>query len=111
MTTPARSAALARALATETGLPPDFAEKVAALFESGSSPRHLGWSDLWLVGAFAAMIGVCVVGWLGFDEQSTGGEEWLRNLVGALAPHPWLVAGMAGVAIVQVLTFRRRATI
>jgi hypothetical protein len=112
MTTPARSAALARALASEAdGLPLDFAENVAALAEAGSAARNMGWNDIWLVGAFAAMIGICVMGWLVFGEPSSGGEEWLRSIVAALALHPWLVAGMAGVAIVQVLTFRRRAMI
>jgi hypothetical protein len=111
MITPERSPALGRALASEAdGLPHDFAQKVAALADAGSDARRAGWNDIWPVGAFAAMIGICVAGWLGFEEQPTGGGEWLGGIVAALAPHPWLLTGMAGVAIVHVLTFRRRAT-
>jgi hypothetical protein len=111
MTTPARSAALARALDAEAdGLPQGFARKVAVLAESGSVVRRAGWTDVWLLGAFAVTIGICVAGWLGFGEQPTSGADWLASMGAALAPHPWLVAGIAGVAVVQGLTFRRRAT-
>lgn len=111
MRTPERSAALARALKSETdGLPQDFAQKVAALAESRSAARRLSWNDVGLLCAFAAMIGICVAGWVLFGEQSSGGSEWLDTILGVLAPHPWLVIGMAGVAIVQLLTFRRRTT-
>jgi hypothetical protein len=56
------------------------------------------------------MIGVCVAGWKWFGTQEPGGTEWLGPLVDALSYDPWLIIGVAGVAIVQGLTFRRRAT-
>jgi hypothetical protein len=37
--------------------------------------------------------------------------EWVTSLVGAVASQPWLIIGVAGVAVVQALAFRRRATI
>ncbi|HEV7607978.1 MAG TPA: hypothetical protein VGO61_11605 [Steroidobacteraceae bacterium] len=111
MKTPERSAALARALMSETdGLPKDFAAQVAALAEAGGPAWHLSWNDVGLLGAFVTMIGVCVAGWVRFGAQEAGGEEWLGTIVGAMLSHPWLVIGIAGVAMVQGLTFRRRAT-
>jgi hypothetical protein len=115
MKTPERSAALAQALNLETvGLPDDFAAKVATLAESRSTARSVSW-NVGLLGAFVAMLGICVAGWIGFSEESPGGPEWLADIIGtlvaALAPHPWLAIGMAGIAFVQVLTFRQRTTI
>jgi hypothetical protein len=110
MNTPERSTLLAEALRSEpVDLPQDFAGKVAELAEAGGvAPRPLRWTDVGLCGAFSAMMGICVAGWIVFGEQSSDGTEWLDSIVSALIPHPWLVTGLAGVAIVQVLTFRRR---
>lgn len=110
MKNPERSAALARALDSQTdGLPHDFAKKVAALAEADAA-AHSSWNDVGLLGAFGAMVGICVTGWLRYGEQSSDGAQWLDTIVGALAPHPWLVFGIAGVTVVQLLTFRRRTT-
>jgi hypothetical protein len=92
------------------GLPKDFAAQVAAQAEAGSPAWHLSWNDVGLLGAFVAMIGICVAGWARLGAQGSGGGEWLDTIVGALASHPWLTIGMAGVAVVQGLTFRRRTT-
>jgi hypothetical protein len=101
---------LARALALATdGLPQDFAAHVAALAEAGGTPRQSGWNDIALLGAFAAMIGVCVAGWFTFGPQESDAAEWFGPIARTMASQPWLLAGAAGVAIVQVLTFRRRA--
>jgi len=109
--TPERSAALARALASEAdGLPEDFAARVAALADAERTGWRFSRNDAGLLGAFAAMIGVCVTGWKWFGTQEPGGAEWLGPLVDALSYDPWLIIGVAGVAIVQGLTFRRRAT-
>jgi hypothetical protein len=109
MKTPERSAALARALKSEPdGLPKDFAAQVAALAEAGGAEWQVSLSDVGLIGAFATMISICVMGWVRLAAESSGGAEWLGAIVGALASHPWLVIGIAGVATVQMLTFRRR---
>ena len=73
--------------------------------------RHSNWSDVALLGAFVAMIGVCVAGWFAFGPRELPRAEWLTSLAGAVASQPWLFIGVAGVAVVQALTFRRRATI
>jgi hypothetical protein len=111
MKDPERSAALARALAAQTdGLPKEFAKQVATLAEADGTSIHLSWNDVGLLGAFVVMIGVCVAGWLTFETQEVGGAEWFGPVVGAMMSQPWLVIGVVGVAIVQLLTFRRRAT-
>jgi len=109
MNTVERSAALAQALKLETqGLPPDFAKKVAALAEADRAAWHLSWTDAGLIGGFAAVIAICVAGWIRFGEPMLGSTQWLITIVSALAPHPWLIIGMSGVVFVQLLTFRRR---
>jgi hypothetical protein len=111
MKTPERSAALGRVLAIETDrLPKDFAAKVAALAKSNSAPWRLSGNDLGLLGAFAAMLCLCAAGWLTFGTQESARAEWFGPIVGAMASCPWLVIGVAGVALVQALNFRRRAT-
>ncbi len=111
MKPPERSAALAKALASETGLPKDFAAQVAALAEAGGAGRHSTWHDVALLGAFVAMIGVCVAGWLWMGPQEPVDADWLAPVLGVVASQPWLFIGVAGVATVQMLTFRRRARI
>lgn len=112
MKTPERSAALARVLADESGgLPADFAARVAALAQASGTARRSNWSDLALLGAFVAMIGVCVAGWFTFGSRELPGAEWVTPLVEAVTSQPWLVIGVAGVTVVQALTFRRRTTI
>ena len=114
MTTPGRSAALARALAGATDdLPEEFASRVAALAETRGSAPLANRNDVALLGAFLAMIGVCVAGWFAFGSREPAGMEmnWMDPLLGAILSQPWLIAGAAGLAIVQVLTFRRRTTI
>ena len=109
---PGRSAALARALAAEgEGLPEDFAARVAALAQAGGAARHSSWSDVALFGAFVAMIGVCVAGWSAFDSRGLLEVDRMEPMVTAMMSQPWLVTGLAGVAIVQALTFRRRSAI
>jgi hypothetical protein len=111
MNEPARSEALKRALGEEDdGLPEDFAGRVAALAEGDGAARNWGWTDVALVGAFAAMISVCVAGWFEFGAQELGGNGWFDLSVGDLALQPWLVTGVAGLTLVQLLTFRRRVT-
>ena len=112
MRTPERSGTLARALAAESGgLPEDFAARVAALAQASGTARHSTWSDVALLGAFVAMIGVCVAGWFTFGSRELPGAEWVTRIVEVVTSQPWLVIGVAGVAIVQALTFRRRTTI
>jgi len=112
MRTPDRSAAIAKVLALQAdGLPKDFPAQVAALAEARASARYLSLNDLALLGAFVLMIGVCVAGWLLFDSPEPGGVEWFAPIVRAVTSQPWLVLGVAGVAVVQMLTFRRRATL
>ena len=111
MKTPERSAALARALMAETeGLPKDFAARVATLAEAGGAAWHLSWNDVGMLGAFVATIGICVAGGFNFGGISSNDAEWLGTIVEALASRPWLIVGIAGVAFVQALTFRRRTT-
>lgn len=112
MKTPERSAALAQVLADESdGLPEDFATRVAALAQASGTARHSSWSDVALLGAFVAMIGVCVAGWFTFGSRGLTGAEWVTPILGAVTSQPWLIIGLAGVAVVQALTFRRRTTI
>lgn len=113
MSTPKRSAAIARALASEPdGLPRDFAAHVAALARADRA-RAWSWNDVALLVAFFAMLGVCVLGmgWLGFAASVIGDANWLAPVVEIAASHPWLLAGAVGVVLVQMLTFRRRAAI
>ena len=111
MNNPERSAALARALAAQSdGLPKEFAKTVAALAEAEDASFRLSWREAGLVGAFVAMIGVCVVGWVMLGTQDAGNTQWFGPAAGAVTIQPWLVIGVAGVALVQLLTFRRRAT-
>jgi hypothetical protein len=111
MKTLERSVAIAKALASEPdGLPEDFAAQVAAL-AAANEWRHLSWTDGALLGAFVAMIGVCVAGWFWLGPQESDRTAWLEPVVGTVASQPWLFFGIAGVAVVQMLTFRRRATI
>ncbi len=111
MKNPERSAALARALAAQTdGLPKEFAKQVAALAEAESRSSPLSWNDVGLIGAFVAMIGVCVAGWVTFGAKESGSAEWFDPVVGAVTSQPWLVIGVVGVVFVQLMTFRRRAT-
>jgi hypothetical protein len=110
MNTPRRSAAISRALASETdGLPEDFAARVAAIAEARATARAAAWNTVAMLASFAAMIGVCLAGWARFGEPELGSMEWLDPWIGAAASEPWLAVGLAGVALVQVLTFRRRA--
>jgi hypothetical protein len=110
MRTPERSSAIARALAAEgDGLPKDFAAQVARLAEAEAERRSSRWSEVGLVIGFLAMIGTCVFGWSLFGAQALGGAEWLEPLARAASAQPLLVVGVAGLVIVQLLTFRRRA--
>ena len=112
MRTPDRSAAIAKALALQTDeLPKDFPARVAALAEARASPRYLSLNDVALLGAFVLMIGVCIGGWMLFDAPETQLLQWLAPIVRAMTSQPWLVLGVAGIAAVQMLTFRRRATL
>jgi hypothetical protein len=110
MKTPQRNAAIAQALASETdGLRKDFASHVAALAEATETAPRWSWNDAALLGAFITMLGVCTAGWWMFGELEPGGVEWLAPIVRVLESQPWLFIGVAGVVLVQVLTFRRRA--
>lgn len=112
MTTPPRSPAIARALASEAeDLPANFAKHVAVLAESRAAARSSNWTTVAMFSAFAAMVGVCVLGWLSFGKPESGGSSWFEPLLHTFALQPWLVIGAAGFAIVQVLTFRRRSRI
>jgi hypothetical protein len=109
---PKRSEALKRALAGEReGLPEDFAAHVAALAEAESAARSR-WAELVMISAFVAMMGVCVAGWFVFvGPPAAGGEDLLQLAARVLGSQPWLVIGVAGVVVVQLLTFGRRARI
>jgi alpha-beta hydrolase superfamily lysophospholipase len=105
-----RSAAIAKALASEPdGLPKNFATYVAALAEANEG-LHLSWNDGALLGAFVAMMGACVAGWFWLDSPEPVSADWLDPLVDAVMSQPWLLIGVAGVVIVQMLTFWRRVT-
>lgn len=110
MNRPERSAAIARALASESpGLPKDFAAHVATLAEKNDHP-HLRWTDGALLGAFVMMICACLTGWFWLGPQESLTSQWWRPLVDAAVSQPWSLFGVAGIAIVQALTFLRRAT-
>jgi hypothetical protein len=110
MSTPERSAALGRALASDIeGLPADFARQVATLAEARAAARSTLLTAVAMLGAFAAMIGVCMVGWLRFGKPEVGSVEWFDPFVQATGSQPWLLIGVLGFVIVQMLTFRRRA--
>ena len=109
MKTPERSAALAKALASDTNdLPEDFAARVAALAETGKE-RSWSWNDFALTGAFFAMVGVCVAGWIGFGMPAPPFGDWLEPVGRMMTSQPWLIIASAGMALIQVLNFRRRA--
>jgi hypothetical protein len=112
MKTPERSAALARVLTMDTDyLPKGFAAQVAALANADTGAWRFSGNDVGLLGAFAAMIGLCVSGWLWFAAPEPGAAEWLGPIVGAMASYPWLTIGVTAIAAVQMLTLHRRATI
>src|SRR4030095_11690197 len=105
MKTPQRSAAIAHALASETDqLPKDFAAHVAALAEAGEK-RSWTWKDFALLGAFVAMLGVCVAGWFTFAPQEPLSFRWLEPIAHVVAAQPWLFIGIAGFVLVHLLSF------
>jgi hypothetical protein len=101
MNEPGRNEALARAL-RETGdaLPENFAAHVAELAESRATWR-MGWSDVALLVLFAAIVGLGVAAWRAFASPV---QISLRDV----ELPPWVVTGALGVALVQLLAFRRR---
>jgi hypothetical protein len=111
MIEPGRSATLKRALAAEgDGLPENFAVQVAVLADTEDKGRRPMTSDAAMFGACIVMISACVAGWFEFVGTPEIGNAELFGLIGGvLASQPWLVIGMAGVAVVQMLTFLRRA--
>ncbi len=112
MSEPKRSAALKRALAAEgEGLPEEFAVRVAVLAEAESAVRSR-WAEAAMIAAFVGMVGVCVAGWVRFVGAPVIGGGDLLELAGrAMGSQPWLVIGVAGVVVVQLLTFGRRVRI
>jgi hypothetical protein len=55
------------------------------------------------------MLGVCVMGWLEFvGRPMLGGADLLEFVARAVESQPWLLIGVAGVGVVQLLTFARR---
>jgi hypothetical protein len=99
---------LAKALAQEAeGLPEDFAARVAVLAE-GSGAARKNWPTAAMSAAFVGMIGVCAAGWSEFVSRQT--REWLGTFVHDLARQPWLITGIVGFVLLQMLTYRRRAT-
>jgi hypothetical protein len=107
--TPERSAAIAKALDSQSELPGDFARRVALLAEARAAARHAVGNYATLLVAFAAMLGICVAGWYAFEPRALAVGEWVGPTVRALAAQPWLLIGVAGFALIQALTFRRRA--
>ena len=102
------SEALRRALAEEgDGLPQDFAARVAAMATARAAARSR-WVDVSMFGAFVAMLAVCVAGWFSFGPREASVDGWLDLPLTDLAHAPWLVTGIVGVAVVQLLTFCRR---
>jgi hypothetical protein len=57
------------------------------------------------------MLGVCVAGWLTYGSVTTIDARWLEPLMVVLRSQPWLFIAIPGVALVQVMNFRRRAMI
>jgi hypothetical protein len=112
MSEPKRSAALKRVLAEKGGgLPQDFALRVAALAEAESAVRSK-WAEAAMIAAFVGMVGVCVAGWVRcVGPPAIDGGDLLEFAARAMGSQPWLVIGAVGVAIVQLLTFGRRARI
>jgi len=110
MSEPKRSVALKRVLAEEGhGLPEEFAVRVAALAQAESKARSR-WAEAIMIAAFVAMLGVCVAGWFSFvGPPAIGGADLLELAGRAMGSQPWLVIGAAGVVVVQLLTFGRRA--
>src|SRR5688500_815483 len=109
MNEPKRSAALKRVLAAEgDGLPQDFAAQVAVLAEVESAARAR-WAEAAMLGAFVAMLGVCVAGWVMFvGPSATGFGEFLTLVGRTTGSQPWLLTGVAGLGIIQLSTFFRR---
>jgi hypothetical protein len=112
MSEPKRSAVLKRVLAAEgEGLPEEFAVRVAALAEAESAVRSR-WAEVAMIAAFVAMMGVCMAGWFSFvGPPSVDGGDLLELAGRAMGSQPWLVIGVVGVVVVQLLTFGRRARI
>jgi hypothetical protein len=110
MSEPKRSAALKRALGAEAdGLPEDFAVRVAALAEVERAARSR-WAEAVMIAAFVAMLGVFMAAWFSFvGPPALGGTDLLELAGRAMGSQPWLVFGAAGVVVVQLLTFGRRA--
>jgi hypothetical protein len=104
-----RSAALKRVLAAEgDGLPRDFAAQVAVLAEVESAAR-VRWAEAAMLGAFVAMLGVCVAGLVvlvGPPPIDVG--EFLTLVGRATGSQSWLIIGVAGLGIIQLSTFFRR---
>jgi hypothetical protein len=109
MNEPKRSAALKRVLAAEAdGLPRDFAAQVAVLVEVECVARAR-WAEAAMVGAFVALLGVCVAGsvmLVGPPPIDFG--EFLTLVGRATGSQPWLLIGVAGLGIIQLSTFFRR---
>jgi hypothetical protein len=112
MNTPKRSAVIARALASRpVELPENFAAQVAALAEGRARAKFLSWSDVALSGAFIVMLGLCMAGWSRLASQELVSAEWLGKFVSVLAAQPWLFVAVAGLVVIQALSFGRRARI
>lgn len=112
MSEPKRSAALKRVLAVKgDGLPEEFAVRVAALAQAESAVRSR-WAEVAMIAAFVGMVGVCVAGWVRFvGAPAIGGGELLELAARAMGAQPWLVIGVVGVVVVQLLTFGRRVRV
>jgi hypothetical protein len=112
MKTPGRSVAIARALASEAdGLPEDFAAQVASLAEAGAEARSRSWGDAALLAAFLAMVGICMVGWRTYGSPESGIGRDFSDLLVMAASQPLLMIGIAGVGLIQVLSYRGRVMI
>jgi hypothetical protein len=112
MSEPKRSAALKRVLAAEgEELPADFAVRVAAMAEAESAVRSR-WAEAAMIAAFVGMVCVCVAGWVRFvGAPVIGGADLLALAGRAMGAQPWLVIGVVGVVVVQLLTFGRRVRV
>jgi hypothetical protein len=112
MKTPGRSVAIARALASEAdGLPEDFATQVAALAEAGGEARSRSWGDAALLAAFLVMVGICMAGWRIYGSPESGIGRDFSDMLVLAASQPLLMIGIAGVGLIQVLSYRGRVTI
>jgi len=112
MSQPERSAAIAKALGTQAvHLPEDFAAQVAALAEARARGKGVEWSAVVLSGAFFAMLWLCVAAGSRWAPQAWINAEWATGLARVLASQPWLFVGVAGLVVIQTLSFGRRARI